>query len=82
MYSSIPWVSDWHSCRGSDLMEKNWTGVGTGDVYDTMFRAAQTERLAFDPLWEGKPHNQFCFTSWLSDWPDSCACGAVWYTRC
>jgi hypothetical protein len=44
------------------VMEKNfWAGVGTGDVYDAMLRAAQTERLAFDPLWEGKPHNQFLF---------------------
>ncbi len=46
---------------GTPLIKNLWTGVGTGDVYDTVLRSAQDKKLAVDPLWEGKPHNQFMF---------------------
>lgn len=43
------------------LKENLWTGVGTGDVYESMLRSAQDKKLVVDPRWEGKPHNQFLF---------------------
>ena len=46
---------------GTPLKENPWTGVGTGDVYESMRRSAQDKKLVVDPLWEGKPHNQFLF---------------------
>jgi hypothetical protein len=46
---------------GTPLKENLWTGVGTGDVYESMRRSAKDKKLVVDPLWEGKPHNQFLF---------------------
>ncbi|MBN1791915.1 MAG: O-antigen ligase family protein [Bacteroidales bacterium] len=46
---------------GTPLKENLWTGVGTGDVYESMRHSAQDKKLVVDPLWEGKPHNQFLF---------------------
>jgi hypothetical protein len=43
------------------LKENLWTGVGTGDVYAAMRLSAKDKNLVVDPLWEGKPHNQFIF---------------------
>ena len=37
------------------------TGVGTGDVYDSMLALSKVIIPAIDPLWEGKPHNQYAF---------------------
>ncbi len=43
------------------IKQNLWTGVGTGDVYDAMLKAAACEIRTLDPRWEGKPHNQFLF---------------------
>lgn len=43
------------------LKQNLWTGLGTGDVYDAMLKAAAHEIRTLDPRWEGKPHNQFLF---------------------
>jgi hypothetical protein len=46
----------------SDLIPQHkWIGVGTGDVYDSMLQVPQRDNSSVDPLWEGKPHNQFVF---------------------
>jgi hypothetical protein len=37
------------------------TGVGSGDVYVSMQAQVKKDRIAIDPRWEGKPHNQFAF---------------------
>jgi hypothetical protein len=41
--------------------DNRWTGVGTGDVYDSMLTISKSNMLAVDSLWEGKPHNQYAF---------------------
>jgi hypothetical protein len=38
-----------------------WKGTGTGDVYDVLKATAQHENMQVDPLWEGKPHNQYIY---------------------
>jgi len=43
------------------LRDNFWTGLGTGDVYNAMLQTAQEDLTAIDPVWEGKPHNQFVF---------------------
>jgi O-antigen ligase len=41
--------------------DHKWTGVGTGDVYDSMLAIPKTNIPEIEPRWEGKPHNQYVF---------------------
>jgi O-antigen ligase len=44
------------------IKEKPWTGVGPGDVCDSMRARSVSSGVEIDSLWNGKPHNQFvCF---------------------
>jgi hypothetical protein len=43
------------------IRDNLWTGVGTGDVYDSMLTQSKINTPAIDPLWVGKPHNQYIF---------------------
>jgi O-antigen ligase len=38
-----------------------WKGTGTGDVYNVLKAKSQQENMQVDPLWEGKPHNQYIY---------------------
>ncbi len=49
------------SVAGSIFTGNIWKGVGVGDVYDEMKQKALEKNLEIDPLWEGKPHNQYLF---------------------
>jgi hypothetical protein len=43
------------------MKDHTLAGTGTGDVYDAMRIRARHVHIALDPLWEGKPHNQYAF---------------------
>ncbi len=38
-----------------------YLGTGTGDVYNSMVSQLKFMKLEIDPLWRGKPHNQYLF---------------------
>jgi hypothetical protein len=43
-------------------IQKHWkTGTGTGDVYAALENAVKEANILIDPLWEGKPHNEYMF---------------------
>ncbi len=37
------------------------TGVGTGDVYDSMLETTRNNHISISKRWKGEPHNQFTF---------------------
>jgi hypothetical protein len=38
-----------------------FTGVGTGDVYDTMLETTRKNHETIERRWKGEPHNQYAF---------------------
>jgi hypothetical protein len=46
---------------GTLIRDNFWLGVGTGDAYDAMLSRSKDSISEVDPLWIGKPHNQFAF---------------------
>lgn len=45
----------------SVFLASPFLGTGTGDVYHSMVIQLNIKKLEVDPLWQGKPHNQYLF---------------------
>ena len=50
-----------YQTAGEVIRHHFFTGVGTGDVYDSMLETTRKNREVIEQRWKGEPHNQFAF---------------------
>jgi O-antigen ligase len=50
-----------YQSAGEVIRHHFFTGVGTGDVYDSMLETTRTNHKSIERRWKGEPHNQYAF---------------------
>lgn len=50
-----------YQTAGEVISQHLLTGVGTGDVYDSMFETTRKNHKEIEMRWKGEPHNQYAF---------------------
>jgi O-antigen ligase len=50
-----------YQTAGEVISQHFFTGVGTGDVYDSMLETTRRNNEIIEKRWKGEPHNQYAF---------------------